>query len=76
VIKESLGKGVVLVGYGGYTGYFDTIENFKGNGNILVDSGGHTITKGPLVNVPIEIKNKNFDHIIDLISKMMDTIDI
>ncbi|MBC7334274.1 MAG: hypothetical protein H5T85_07460 [Actinobacteria bacterium] len=71
VIKKSLAKGIVLVGYGGYAGYFDTIEDVRGN--IFVDSSGHAITKGPLLNVPFEIKNRNFDHIIDLISRVLNT---
>ena len=65
-IIESKGKGIVLVGYGSYFGYI----NLPGeSGDLLVGTSGHTVDKGPLVNVPVEKKNKNFDHVIEIIKK-------
>jgi len=66
-IRESSGKGIVLVGYGGYMGYINKATGSEGE--LLVGTGGHTIDKGPLVNVPVKKKNKNFDHITEIIEK-------
>jgi len=65
-IIESKGKGIVLVGYGSYFGYIDLPGE---SGDLLVGTSGHTVDKGPLVNVPVEKKNKNFDHVIEIIEK-------
>lgn len=64
-INESKGKGIVLVGYGGYTGYLDRVAS--SSNNLFVNASGHFIEKGPLLDVPIKEKNKNFDHILKLI---------
>jgi len=70
VIGNSRGRGVVLVGYGGYTGYLDIEEGVmssgKGGGQ-MVGVGGHTVERSPLLNVPVEKKNENFAHILSLI---------
>ena len=66
-IGESSGEGIVLVGYGGYMGYVDKVTDSKTN--LLVGTGGHTVNEGPLVNVPVEKKNRNFDHITKIIEK-------
>jgi uroporphyrinogen-III decarboxylase len=67
VIGESSGEGIVLVGYGGYMGYVDKATDSKTN--LLVGTGGHTVNEGLLVNVPVEKKNRNFDHITKIIEK-------
>ncbi|MGQ9616614.1 MAG: uroporphyrinogen decarboxylase family protein [Spirochaetota bacterium] len=70
VIGNSGGRGVVLVGYGGYTGYLELdeggVSSVKGAGQ-MVGAGGHTVERSPLLNVPVEKKNENFDHILSLI---------
>jgi uroporphyrinogen-III decarboxylase len=66
-IGESSGEGIVLIGYGGYMGYVDKATVSKTN--LLVGTGGHTVNEGPLVNVPVEKKNRNFDHITKIIEK-------
>jgi len=68
VMEKAKGKGVVLVGYGGYVGYLD-ILNAKDNEYVLVDAGGHVIHKSPLFNVSIEKKNSDFKHIISIVKK-------
>ena len=68
-LGASRGRGVVLVGYGGYFGYMD-VETGEGDGGLLVGIGGHVIHRGPLVNVAVEEKNKNFQHIVDLVRRM------
>ena len=67
-IRESSGKGIVLVGYGSYFGYINLTDN---RDDLLVGTSGHTIDRGPLVNVQVERKNANFDHITEIISKEM-----
>jgi hypothetical protein len=66
-VKESNGKGIVLVGYGSYAGYLDKVANTSNN--LLVNASGHFIERGPLVDVLTEKKNENFDHILKLIEK-------
>ncbi|KKL10057.1 hypothetical protein LCGC14_2559680, partial [marine sediment metagenome] len=41
---------------------------------LKVGISGHVIHEGPLVNVPVEEKNKNFQHILDLIEDEMQNI--
>ncbi|MCX6383259.1 MAG: hypothetical protein NTV16_02060 [Actinobacteria bacterium] len=66
-IRESKGKGIVLVGYGSYTGYVDKVAG--SSGDLLINASGHVVGKGPLVDVSLEKKNENFDHILKLIEK-------
>ena len=66
-ITESKGKGIVLVGYGSYFGYIDELAD--SGDDLLVGTGGHTIDKSPLVNVSVEEKNRNFDHITKIVEK-------
>jgi uroporphyrinogen-III decarboxylase len=68
VIGATGGRGVVLVGYGGYQGYLDlkdrdSADRGEGTG-ALVGTGGHAVVKNPLVNVPVEKKNTNFHSIL------------
>ena len=70
VIHGSRGKGVVLVGYGGYMGYMDIADRETDEG-LLVGIGGHVLHEGPLVNVSTAEKNKNFKHIQALIEQEM-----
>jgi hypothetical protein len=65
-IIKSKGKGIVLVGYGSYFGYIDLPGD---SGDLLVGTSGHTVDRGPLLNVPVEYKNKNFEHINNIIMK-------
>ena len=65
-LKASGGKGIVLVGYGGYFGYMD-VEVSGGDDELLVGIGGHLIDQGPLVNVPVEVKNRNYRRILSLL---------
>ncbi len=65
-LGHSGGKGIVLVGYGGYMGYIDVYEVAQRE-DLMVGLGGHVIHKSPLANVPIEKKNENFYHILSLI---------
>jgi uroporphyrinogen-III decarboxylase len=69
VMEGSGGKGVVLVGYGGYMGYMDTRDG-RGGDDFMVGVGGHVVEKSPLVDVPVENKNQNFQHIKELIRKL------
>ena len=66
-IRESKGKGIVLVGYGSYTGYVDRVTG--SSGDLLINTSGHIVEKGILVDVPLEKKNENFDHILKLIER-------
>lgn len=66
-IRESKGKGIVLVGYGSYTGYVDRVTG--SSGDLLINASGHVVEKGILVDVPLEKKNENFDHILKLIER-------
>jgi uroporphyrinogen-III decarboxylase len=70
VIGASEGRGVVLVGYGGYFGYMDLPEPHDAGG-MLVGVGGHAIQRGPLVNVSIEEKNRNFKGIQSRIRELL-----
>jgi len=65
-ITKSKGKGIALVGYGSYFGYIDLPGD---SGDLLVGTSGHTVDRGPLLNVPVEDKNKNFEHINNIIMK-------
>jgi uroporphyrinogen-III decarboxylase len=68
-IANSGGKGIVLTGYIGYSGYFDTFpESINFNDN----RGGSIIEK--LMNLSIEEKNRNFEHIRILIKKCIENI--
>ena len=67
-LGASQGRGIVLVGYGGYFGYMD-VETGAGDDGLLVGMGGHVIHRGPLVNVAVEEKNINFQHIVDLVRR-------
>jgi hypothetical protein len=69
-LKASGGEGIVLVGYGGYFGYMD-IEGNGGDEGPLVGIGGHVIDQGPLVNVPVEVKNRNYSHILSLLDHVL-----
>ena len=71
VMGASGGKGVALVGYGAYMGYLDAAGFDAGDDRLKVGISGHVIHEGPLVNVPVEEKNKNFQHILDLIEDEM-----
>ncbi len=71
VMGGSKGRGIALVGYGGYMGYIDVSEDGK-DSDLLVGVGGHTLHRGPLVNVPVDEKNANFRHICDLIESGTD----
>jgi len=73
VINNSKGEGVVLVGYGGYMGYMD-IQGGGQDGDIMVGIGGHVIHRSPLVNVPVDKKNENYEHIISLINKQVNEL--
>lgn len=66
-IMESKGRGIVLVGHGSYFGYIN--EFADDGGRLLVGTGGHTIEKGPLVNISVNEKNSNFDRIARIIRK-------
>lgn len=66
-IRESKGKGIVLVGYGSYTGYVDKVTG--SSDDLLINASGHVIEKGILVDVSLEKKNDNFDHILKLIER-------
>ena len=66
-IRESKGKGIVLVGYGSYTGYVDRVTG--SSGDLLINASGHVVEEGPLVDVLLEKKNENFDHILKIIEK-------
>ena len=66
-ISNSGGKGIVLVGYGGYSGYFD-----MSNDNIIaIDNKGENIIN-TLINKSIEDKNNDFVHIQSLIRNELD----
>ena len=65
-LKASGGKGIVLVGYGGYFGYMD-VEVSGGDDELLVGIGGHVMHQGPLANVTVEVKNRNYRRILSLI---------
>lgn len=65
-LKASGGKGIVLVGYGGYFGYMD-VEVNVGDDELLVGIGGHVMHQGPLANVPVEVKNRNYRRILSLL---------
>jgi len=71
-MNGSQGKGIVLVGYGSYFGYFDTPsmgrEDEKKDA-LLVGASGHTIHRGPLVDISIEEKNAEFKHILEIIDR-------
>ncbi len=71
-IGGSGGRGIVLVGYGSYFGYFDTPsmgrEDEKKDA-LLVGASGHTVHRGPLVNVSVDQKNRDFEHILSIIDK-------
>jgi uroporphyrinogen-III decarboxylase len=69
-LKASGGEGIVLVGYGGYFGYMD-VEEKRDEEDLLVGLGGHVIHRGPLVNVPIEDKNNNFERVYVLIDRIL-----
>jgi uroporphyrinogen-III decarboxylase len=69
-LRASGGKGIVLVGYGGYFGYMD-IDVENGDNELLVGVGGHVIHRGPLVDVSVEQKNKNFQGILDRMRRML-----
>lgn len=73
VVRGSRGRGVVLVGYGGYMGYLDIPDHREEEG-LLVGVGGHVIQKSPLVNVPLEEKNSSFHRILSLIDCNMNLI--
>jgi uroporphyrinogen-III decarboxylase len=72
VIGATGGRGVVLVGYGGYQGYLDVEDQVRdrdtaGRGDrtgTLVGTGGHAVEISPLVNLPVEKKNENFHRIL------------
>lgn len=64
-IKESKGKGIVLVGYGSYHGYID--ESIDNKGKDMVGISGHAIDEDCFANIPVERKNKNFNEIIKTI---------
>ncbi|MHB8279665.1 MAG: uroporphyrinogen decarboxylase family protein [Candidatus Humimicrobiaceae bacterium] len=66
-ISKSEGKGLVLVGYGGYAGYINLLNSGKKKG-MLIDTSGHIIENNPLINLSVEEKNKNFDHILCMLS--------
>ena len=65
-LKASGGKGIVLVGYGGYFGYMD-VEVSGGDDELLVGISGHVMHQGPLANVPVEVKNRNYRRILSLL---------
>jgi uroporphyrinogen-III decarboxylase len=70
VIEKTKGRGVVLVGYGGYSGYLD-IPEYGDSDRLMVDSSGHAIHKGSLLNFSIEEKNANFRHINQIVEKQI-----
>ena len=65
-IGSSKGKGVVLTGYIGYSGYFDT----SSESTTVTDSRGGTILD-ELVDLPAEKKNSNFDRILSLVDAQL-----
>ena len=65
-LRASGGKGIVLVGYGGYFGYMD-VERDGRDDELLVGIGGHVMHQGPLVNVSAEVKNRNYRRILSLL---------
>jgi len=65
-IANSGGKGIVLTGYIGYSGYFNTVSE----NTAVTDSRGGSILD-ELVNLSIEEKNNNFKHIQSLIDKQL-----
>ena len=66
VIVNAGGRGIVLVGYMGYSGYFDTATE----STTVTDSRGGSIIPD-LVNLPIDEKNKNYAYIRLLIGKQL-----
>ncbi|MGQ9622505.1 MAG: uroporphyrinogen decarboxylase family protein [Candidatus Caldatribacteriaceae bacterium] len=66
VLEATKGKGVVLTGYGGYSGY---LHPLKGGETALIDASGHWIGESFLVNVPTETKNAHFRRILALIER-------
>ncbi len=67
ILTESNGKGLVLTGYGSYSGYINLIDSQKTN-NTYIDNSGHVIEKNPIMNLSNEEKNNNFDKIIKSIT--------
>ncbi len=65
-IGSSKGRGIVLTGYIGYSGYFDT----SSESTTVTDSRGGTILD-ELVDLPAERKNRNFDHILSLVDAQL-----
>jgi uroporphyrinogen-III decarboxylase len=70
-IRNSKGKGIVLVGYIGYSGYFNTAED--SDSTIVTDGRGGTIIDD-LINLSVEEKNKNFHHIQSLVDKQLEDV--
>jgi hypothetical protein len=73
VLSASRGRGVVLVGYGGYAGYIHTPGADQGD---LVDSRGHLVRDNPFVNLQIAEKNENYRRILDSISRILRQSDL
>jgi len=69
-IANSGGKGIVLVGYIGYSGYFNT---FSESAAVTDSRGGSILDK--LVNLSIEEKNSNFEYIKSLINRQLNNIE-
>jgi len=66
-IANSGGKGVVLTGYIGYSGYFNTVTS---NTTVTDSRGGSILDK--LVDLTTEQKNKKFLHIRSLIKRQLE----
>jgi len=69
-LRASGGRGIVLVGYGGYFGYMDVQGEIKDD-SLLVGIGGHVIHRNPLLNVVVEDKNRNFERVLALSEKYL-----
>jgi len=69
VLRNTDGKGVVLTGYGSYSGYLHT---YRGLDNIAIDAGGHGIEGSALLNVPLTKKNENFQRILSLLQRFLE----
>jgi len=67
ILGATKGKGVVLTGYGGYSGY---LHPLGGKETALIDASGHQVGESALVNVPVETKNANFRRILALVEKL------
>lgn len=68
-IRNSGGKGVVLVGHGGYMGYFNTTNDIT----IVTDNRGGTATDN-LINLSDDEKNRNFKNIQHLIKNELQNL--